>query len=119
MALIFCFSMLPAAALEENMASQDSASAGDVGVGGEDTEPADSDVPDSESDAAISEVQTLADSLPDESAADNVYAAAEQENAPAAFVANAEDMPGGEGTVESPYLIGTLSELKWFCDICA
>ena len=43
-------------------------------------------------------------------------ASAAQEDAPMTLAANADDEPTGDGTVDNPYLIGTLNELKWFRD---
>ena len=43
-------------------------------------------------------------------------AAALAEEGAAAFAANAEDKPQGDGTESNPYLIGAVNELKWFRD---
>lgn len=110
LAFVLGFSMLPAAVLaEEYTAAQDSVSIDDVRIDEEDTESADGGVQDSESDTDVPEVQSLIDNLTDE-------VTAVQENTSAIPMANAEDMPQGEGTAEAPYLVGTLNELNWFRD---
>ena len=69
----------------------------------------------------FAENESIAEVLQDEEVkteeiAEQAQLAAEQEDAPMTLAANADDEPTGDGTVDNPYLIGTLNELKWFRD---
>ncbi len=67
--------------------------------------------------AAFAENEGIADVLQNEEVrTEEIAEQAERENALAVQAANAEDKPQGDGTENSPYLIGTLEELKWFRD---